>query len=97
MHSTRHIATTVGQKNLADALGVGITAVNNAVVNGKFPSSWFPVVRKICARHELECPESLFNFKSPSSDASAGVSKPTVSCRNKNGGDADAGLQGDAA
>lgn len=60
------VAAQLGQKQIALALGVGATAVNNAVVRGVFPATWFPVIRKLCADEGIECPETAFNFKLPS-------------------------------
>lgn len=65
MVSTTHIAKELGQRSMADALGVSPTAVNNAVSRGFFPTSWFLVVREMCAARGIECPDEIFNFKSP--------------------------------
>lgn len=66
METTQHIAKALGQRSIAEALGVSPTAVNNAVMRGSFPTSWFFVVRDMCAERGVECPTDIFNFKAPS-------------------------------
>lgn len=63
MSDARTICDTLGRANIADALGVGLTAVSNAAVSGKFPASWFPAVREMCDAAGVDCPEELFRFK----------------------------------
>lgn len=58
---------TIGRRLIADALGVGPTAVGNAVVAGAFPSSWFDVLEMIAEEHGLECPRSMFSFRASAS------------------------------
>lgn len=65
MKSHQHIAKALGQKPLADALGVGVTAVNNSLSRDHFPAAWYPVIRDLCTEKGVECPEEAFNFKSP--------------------------------
>lgn len=67
MEHAKNIAAQLGQKQIALALGVGATAVNNAVVRGVFPATWFPVIRTMCVSEGIDCPEAAFNFKLPSS------------------------------
>lgn len=92
MTKAKHIADQLGQAKIALALGVGVTAVNNAVSREYFPATWYPVIRDMCREAGQECPESAFNFKSPSS-----VSTTTDSLPSKKVGDAAADIQGDAA
>lgn len=63
MKNARHIADTLTQRAIAQRLGLGVTAVNNAVKRGVFPASWFPVVREMCREADIDCPETAFNFK----------------------------------
>ena len=52
-------------------LNVKDRSIRLARERGVFPSSWFPIMAKICAEHGQECPLEAFNWKSPSSsDAS---------------------------
>lgn len=69
MTEAQHIASALGQAAIAKRLGVGLTAVNNAVSRGKFPAAWFPAVREMCGEAGQDCSESAFNFKSPSTSA----------------------------
>lgn len=64
MVTTQKIAKAVGRANMAKALGVGSTAVSNAVVSGKFPPAWFVVMQRLCAGADIDCPPSLFSMKS---------------------------------
>lgn len=34
-----------------------------------FPANWYPTMKSICAEYGVDCPESAFNWKSPSTDA----------------------------
>jgi hypothetical protein len=63
MDNAKDIAALIGQRRIAVALGIGVTAVNNAVVRGKFPAAWLPVIRQICATEGIACHESAFNFR----------------------------------
>lgn len=83
MTNTQHIADQIGQRQIATALGVGTTAVSNAVVRGSFPTSWFLVVKRLCDERGVDCPETAFNFKLPSDDA-------RVSCLSDSHGPAPA-------
>lgn len=71
METTQHIAKALGQRSIAEALGVSPTAVNNAVMRGAFPTSWFFVVRDMCADKGVECPTDIFNFKAPAAAPSS--------------------------
>ncbi|MCD1621077.1 hypothetical protein K7H20_23865 [Salipiger manganoxidans] len=63
MADIQHIAKTLGQKRIADALEVQATAVNNAVTRGAFPTSWFFVIKELCDEAGIDCPLVLFKFK----------------------------------
>ena len=92
MDKAKHIADQLGQAKIALALGVGVTAVNNAVSREYFPATWYPVIRDMCRKAGLDCPESAFNFKSPSSD----ISQSMVSCLSKDVGSAKRNVKGAA-
>lgn len=68
MNKAKYIAAQLGQRRIATRLGVGASAVNNAVVRGKFPPAWFPVIRQICEAEGIICPEAAFNFRAQSND-----------------------------
>lgn len=63
MTTARDIADAVGRKRLADTLGVGETAVSNAVVRGWFPSAWFLVVKDLADGAAVDCPPALFKMR----------------------------------
>ena len=63
MITTHTLADALGRKAMADALGVGLTAVSNAVVRGQFPASWFLVVRAMAETAGKDCPPALFGMK----------------------------------
>lgn len=65
MMSAPLIADALGRKAIAEAVGVGETAVSNAVVRGKFPPSWFLVLSEMSKERGVECPPALFGMKIP--------------------------------
>lgn len=65
MSRTEHIADVLGRKAMAERLGVGATAVSNAVVRGWFPPSWYFVIDKMCEGVGIECYPEMFRMKSP--------------------------------
>lgn len=65
LHPVAQICETIGRQKIADAVGVSLPAVSNAVGDKRFPARWYPVVRDLCIQNDLDCPESLFNFASP--------------------------------
>jgi len=91
MTNAKHIADQLGQAKIALALGVGVTAVNNAVAREYFPATWYPVIRGMCRDAGLDCPENAFNFKSPSFDA-----QTTDSLPSKDVGSGNANVKGAA-
>lgn len=73
MITTAEIADRVGRKKIAEAVGVGLTAVSNAVVRGTFSSSWYYAVLSLCREAGIECPLHLFNMRG---DIPQGVDYP---------------------
>ena len=63
MKSTSEIASAVGRVKMQEALNVGPTAISKYVVAGKFPASWFIVLKNLCADIGLDCPPHLFGMK----------------------------------
>jgi len=59
----KQIADALGSENIATACGVGAHSIRHAKCTGAFPSSWFIVVRGMCAEAGVDCPESAFSFK----------------------------------
>lgn len=58
-------ADAVGRKKIAEALGVGATAVSNAVVRKRFPSSWFLACQRLANDAGVTCPPELFGMRIP--------------------------------
>lgn len=56
------ICDAIGRAVIAKAVGRGITAVSNAVTEGRFPASWYVAVKSLCEERSLACPEELFSF-----------------------------------
>jgi hypothetical protein len=56
-------ADAIGRKKIADANGVGPTAVSNRVVMGLFPASWYFTCSNLAAEAGVSCPPALFAFK----------------------------------
>jgi hypothetical protein len=67
------LAEALGRKRIADAVGVGLTAVSNAVVRGRFPSSWYVSCIQIASDKGLACPPDLFGMRATTSQ---NVDKP---------------------
>lgn len=63
MSNALDFADAVGRKNIADALGVGLTAVSNAVTRGRFPSSWFMACKGLADQAGVDCPSDLFGMR----------------------------------
>lgn len=56
------LCDVIGRKVIARHIGVGLTQVSNAAVEGRFPAKWFDVIEKLCARRGVDCPRELFSF-----------------------------------
>jgi hypothetical protein len=63
MTTPREIAETLGYGQIAAAVGVGLTAVSNAVSRDRFPATWFIVVSKLCRERGMDCPPEAFGMK----------------------------------
>jgi hypothetical protein len=64
-------ADAVGRKKIAEALGVGATAVSNGVVRGKFPSSWFLACQDLAHEAGVDCPPELFGMRTTAASEDA--------------------------
>lgn len=69
MTQVSSICDKVGRPVVARRLGVGLTAVSNAVVAGVFPASWYAGVKSLCDERGIDCPMSAFNWKAVSGEA----------------------------
>ena len=63
MNNASSLADKIGRKRIADTIGVGVTAVSNAVVRGCFPSSWFVAMARLARDYDADCPPDLFGMK----------------------------------
>jgi len=63
MSNAHDFADAIGRRKIADALGVGLTAVSNAVTRGRFPSSWFMVCKELADQVGADCPPDLFGMR----------------------------------
>jgi len=61
--TARELAAALGRDNMSRVLGVGKTAVSNAVVRGGFPATWYFRMEKLCAERGIACPPSLFGMR----------------------------------
>ena len=75
MTNALELADAIGRKKIASALGVGPTAVSNAVVRGWFPSSWFVGMTELAEKCGQSCPPELFGMKSISSPSTSAPSQ----------------------
>ncbi|MGH1414857.1 MAG: hypothetical protein ACRBB0_15320 [Pelagimonas sp.] len=62
-NTAEKFADTVGRKKIADAVGVGLTAVSNCVVRGRFSSAWHEACRQLATSAGVDCPPELFGQK----------------------------------
>lgn len=62
MITASELARALGRKNIAEATGVGLTAVGNAVVRGWFPATWFMVLSDLAKKAGQPCPPELFKM-----------------------------------
>lgn len=63
MTLTLEIANSIGRDRIAESVGVGLTAVSNAVVRGSFPSAWYVAISNLCSERGQECPPELFGMR----------------------------------
>lgn len=66
MITASELADALGRKNIAEAVGVGPTAVSNAVVRESFPPAWYIAVSSLAVPLGVPCPPELFNMVIPS-------------------------------
>ncbi len=65
MINASQFADALGRRRIAEANGVVLQAVSNAVVRGWFPSSWFLVCKTLADEANVECPPALFKMNEP--------------------------------
>jgi len=58
-------ADAIGRASIAEATGVGLTAVSNTVVRERFPASWYLVLQRLAEKKGIDCPPELFGMKLP--------------------------------
>jgi hypothetical protein len=64
MMNVNELAAALGRKEIAEAVGVGVTAVSNAVRREKrFPASWFMACSLLGQAKGVEVPPLLFGMK----------------------------------
>jgi len=56
------VCDALGRKAMAENLGVGVTAISNASVQGMFSARWYVVIKRMCDEAGVECPSGLFSF-----------------------------------
>ena len=71
MENTSDFARAIGRKEMAQALGVGVTAISNAVVAGSFPAAWFDALEALAKAKGQECPRDLFAWRRAETSESA--------------------------
>ena len=63
--TTHELADALGRKDMAQALGVGATAISNAVVAKQFPAAWFDTLEAMANSRGVTCPRALFAWRKP--------------------------------
>lgn len=62
MKPVKQIHSALGTARIAGAVGVGQTAVRNALARGVFPATWYLVVLSECRKAGVPCPPEAFSF-----------------------------------
>lgn len=71
MNTASQLAQAIGRKNIEKAVGVGSTAVSNAVARGWFPATWFIVMSGMADKVGEQCPPELFKMRAAIDDGAA--------------------------
>lgn len=73
MVNTSQIIKSIGRGKLLARLGVVSSSISRAEKDGKFPASWFAVIRDLCRENKIDPPsDNLFAFKSPANSVPGG-------------------------
>lgn len=75
---------TLTRSAMADRIGVGRTAISNAVTRGKFPPSWFSILKQMADEAGIECPMCLFAFVEPVAPNQDGDAEPAAQGQDAN-------------
>lgn len=67
------ILSGVDRSTLRQRLGVGDTAISNAIAAGRFSSSWYEEVKALCDEAKIDCPLAAFKMRRAGSPAKRGV------------------------
>lgn len=62
--TANELANKLGRSAIADAVGVGASAVSEALRLGGFPASWYAAVTDLGDANGVEVPMDVFRFKS---------------------------------
>ncbi|SEL44816.1 hypothetical protein [Pacificibacter marinus] len=60
----KEIIAAVGAEAVQKRLDVSVFAIRHAKRDGRFAASWYIPLREMCEEVGVDCPESLFNWKS---------------------------------
>ncbi len=63
MITTHEVADTLGRKEMAARIGVGLTAISAAVCDGMFRPAWYKTMCEMGAEKGVEIPDRLFRWK----------------------------------
>lgn len=61
--TAEQFADKIGRSNIAESVGVGLTAVSNGVTRGRFPAGWYEACRRLASDVGENCPPELFGQK----------------------------------
>lgn len=71
MSDVKSIVTRLGRRRIAERIGVSVSAVGNAVVDGRFPANWYGAMKEMCDAEGADCPLSIFAMKGIEQQAGA--------------------------
>ncbi|GJM01936.1 MAG: hypothetical protein DHS20C08_04370 [Rhodomicrobium sp.] len=66
--TVKQLIYDIGRKELTSRLGVGDTAISEAIKRGVLPASWCPIVMDLAKEAGVEVPDSMFNWKIPANN-----------------------------
>lgn len=61
----RPIIEALGAEAIQSRIGVGEHMIRHAKSTGKFPSSWYDLIERMCVDAGIRCPRSAFKWKQP--------------------------------
>ncbi len=65
MNDINKLAKAIGVDRISTALRIGKATISTAVVSGKFPSAWYPTIKRLAFDADIDVSSTLFNWRRP--------------------------------